>query len=42
MRNKKVRKPIVSRKKAKLEWKPTVSKPEVGFDGSVAYAPQAL
>lgn len=42
IRYKKQRKPMARRKKAKLEWKPTVSRPEAGLDGSVAYAPQAL
>lgn len=31
-------KAIARNTKAKLEWKPTVSRPLVGFDGSVAYA----
>lgn len=34
--------PMASRKKAKLSWKPTVDRPVAGFDGSVAYAPHAL
>jgi len=42
IRKRKERKPITSRKKAKLELKPTVSRPELGSVPLVAYAPQAL